>query len=134
MAFEALLRHELGRFFSLVEERFDEADMLEDLLVVGAVESARFLLGHEALGYLLRHEPHRVIPAYGHLQGGLAIATGFLVPHLARFVDDRRPRCPRAPSWWSACCCPMPPTPARRSTSPTHGASAASCARSSSLR
>jgi AcrR family transcriptional regulator len=90
VAFEALLRHELERFFSLVESRLREADTLEDLLVVGAVEAARFLLGHEALGYLLRHEPNRVIPAYGHLQGGLAIATGFLVPHVVRFVDDPR--------------------------------------------
>jgi AcrR family transcriptional regulator len=90
VAFEALLRHELGRFFALVERRFDEADSLEDLLTVGAVEAARFLLGHEALGYLLRHEPERVIPAYGHLQGGLAIATGFLSPHLGRFVPDPR--------------------------------------------
>ena len=90
VAFEALLRHELSRFFTLVEGRFRDADTLEDLLVVGAVEAADFLLGHEALGYLLRHEPNRVIPAYGHLQGGLAIATGFLAPHLARFVPDPR--------------------------------------------
>ena len=90
VAFEALQRHELSRFFTLVEDRFRDADTLEDLLVVGAVEAAHFLLGHEALGYLLRHEPNRVIPAYGHLQGGLAIATGFLAPHLARFVPDPR--------------------------------------------
>src|SRR5688572_13114675 len=90
VAFEALLRHELARFFALVEGRFREADTLEDLLVVGGVEAARFLLGHEALGYLLQHEPNRVIPAYGRLQSGLAIATGFLAPHLARFVPDER--------------------------------------------
>src|SRR5688572_3793380 len=78
VAFEALLRHQLSRFFAAVEGRFREADTLEDLLVVGAVEAAHLLL----------HEPNRVIPAYGHLQGGLAIATGFLVPHLSRFVDD----------------------------------------------
>jgi len=90
VAFEALLRHELQRFFALVEGRLRDADSLEDLLVVGAVEAARFLRGHEALGYLLRHEPNRVIPAYGHLHSGLAIATGFLTPHLARFVGDPR--------------------------------------------
>ena len=90
VAFEALLRHELTRFFDLVEGRFRDADTLEDLLVVGAVEAAQFLLGHEALGYVLRHEPTRVIPGYGRLQGGLAIATSFLAPHLARFVPDDR--------------------------------------------
>jgi len=88
VAFEALLRHELARFFARVEGRFQDADTLEDLLVVGAVEAAEFLLGHEALGYLLRHEPNRVIPPYGNLATGLAIATGFLAPHLARFVPD----------------------------------------------
>jgi len=88
VAFEALLRHELTRFFDAVESRFRQADSLEDLLVVGAVEAARFLLGHEALGYLLRHEPNRVLPPFGRLQSGLAIATGFLAPHLSRFVDD----------------------------------------------
>src|SRR5689334_4111630 len=49
VAFEALLRHELARFFELVEGRFADADTLEDLLVVGGVEASRFLLGHEAL-------------------------------------------------------------------------------------
>ncbi len=90
VAFEALLRHELSRFFDLVDERLREADTLEDLLVVGAVEAARFLLGHEALGYLLHNEPTRVLPAYGGLRGGLAMATAFLEPHLRRFVPDDR--------------------------------------------
>jgi AcrR family transcriptional regulator len=90
VALEALLRHELGRFFELVDGRLREADTIEDLLVVGAVEAARFLLDHEALGFLLHHEPTRVLPAYGTLQGGLAIATAFVTPHLRRFVPDDR--------------------------------------------
>jgi AcrR family transcriptional regulator len=90
VALDALLRHELGRFFELVDGRLREADTLEDLLVVGAVEAARFLLGHEALGYLLQHEPTRVFPPYGHLHGGLAIATAFVTAHLRRFVFDER--------------------------------------------
>ena len=88
VAFDALVRHELERFFAQVEDRLQEAESLEDLLVVGAVEAARFLFGHEALGYLLQHEPQRVLPSYGGLQGPLAIATGFVRPHLARFVAD----------------------------------------------
>jgi AcrR family transcriptional regulator len=90
VAFEALLRHELSRFFEAVDGRLGEADTLEDLLVVGAVEAARFLLGHEALGFLLRHEPSRVLPAYGKVQSGLALATAFVTPHLRRFVADER--------------------------------------------
>lgn len=90
VAFEVLLRHELTRFFERVTGPLDSADTLEDLLVIGAVEAAEFLFGHEALGYVLRHEPERVLPAFAvhRLDGALAIATAFVAPHLARFVPD----------------------------------------------
>lgn len=93
VAFDALLRHELARFFTRVNRPLEAADTLEELLVIGAVEAADFLLQHEALGYVLRHEPERVLPtfAFRRFDAALAIAKGFLVPHLARFVpDDRR--------------------------------------------
>ncbi len=90
VALEALLRHELARFFAHVDGTLRAADSLEDLLVVGAVEAAGFLFGHDALGYVLRHEPERIFPvvAMHRTNSGLAIATGFLGPHLARFVPD----------------------------------------------
>ena len=90
VALEALLRHELARFFERVTGPLDDAETLEDLLVIGAVEAAEFLFGHEALGYLLRHEPERVLPAFDfhRLHGALAIATAFVAPRLVRFMPD----------------------------------------------
>ncbi len=90
VAFDALLRHEVARFFARVDGPLQAADTLEDLLVIGAVEAADFLVRHEALAYVLRHEPERVLPgfAFQRFDGALAVATGFLTPHLARFVPD----------------------------------------------
>ena len=90
VALEALLRHELARFFAHVDGSLRAADTLEDLLVVGAMEAAEFLFGHDALGYVLQHEPERIFPvvAMHRMNSGLAIATAFLAPHLSRFVPD----------------------------------------------
>lgn len=90
VAFEALFRRETGRFFGLVTERLAEARTIEDLLVVGITEAARFLAQHEALGYVLRHEPERVLPtlALGRLDRAIAVTTAFTAPHLRRFAAD----------------------------------------------
>lgn len=93
VAFEALLRHEARSFFDVVSGRLDATDDLEDLLVVGIVEAARFITGHRALGYVLAHEPERVLPAFAfhRLDRPLAIAAAFVKPHLRRFLaDDER--------------------------------------------
>ena len=89
VAFEALFRRETGRFFSLVSERLAEAGRLEDLLVVGITEAARFLARHEALGYVLRNEPERVLPtlAVGRLDRAIAVTTAFTAPYLRRFTE-----------------------------------------------
>ncbi len=49
VVFDAVIRHETGRFFEAVTARLDDADTLEDLLVIGFVEAAGFLPGHQAL-------------------------------------------------------------------------------------
>lgn len=90
VAFEALLRHEAARFFDQVNAELHRSETLEELLVVGAMETAAFLHGHEALGYILRHEPERVLPAVAFQRRGgvLAVATGFVASHLARFAVE----------------------------------------------
>jgi hypothetical protein len=90
VAMDALVRREVGRFFDRITPRLAGADTLEDLLVVGAVEAAEFLLAHDALAYILDHEPERVLPTFatGRLDGGLAVATAFVAGHLDRFVPD----------------------------------------------
>lgn len=90
VALDALLRHEARRFFDVVTERLDGAASLEDLLVIGITEAARFLRGHDALRYVLTHEPERVLPAFAfhRLDRALGIATAFTAPHLRRFLPD----------------------------------------------
>ena len=90
VAFDALLRHETARFFEVVTEPLARAASLEDLLVLGLVEAARFVRDHEALQYLLTHEPERVLPTYEvpRLDRAFAIATAFTAPHLRRFLPD----------------------------------------------
>ncbi len=91
LIFQAAARREAARFFALVTTRLDEAEDVEELLVVGITEAARFLYGHEALRYLLVHEPDSVLPdlAFDRLSQVLAVTGEFLAPHLARFVPDR---------------------------------------------
>ena len=92
VAFDALVRHETGRFFETVSARLADADSLEDTIVIGFVEAARFLLDHGPLQYLLTHEPERVLPsaAFHRLDRAFAIATAFTAPLLRPFVaaDD----------------------------------------------
>ncbi len=90
VAFDALLRHETARFFGTVTDQLDDAVTLEDLLVIGITEAARFLADHEALAYVLAHEPERLLPASAlhRPDHTLAIAAAFVSPHLRRFVAD----------------------------------------------
>ena len=80
-----------ARFFDRVAERLDEADTLEDLLVIGSPRGARI----PARPRGARVRPRATSPsgccprlAFHRLDRGLAIATGFVAPRLARFVPD----------------------------------------------
>ena len=90
VALDLLVRHEAARFFTTVTAQLEAARDLEDLLTVGILEAARFLATHEALGYVIEHEPERVLPAFtfDRLERTLATATAFTAPHLLRFLDD----------------------------------------------
>lgn len=86
--FAALGSRELTAFFARTGALVDATDSLADALVVGVVEAARFVAGHDALQYLLEHEPGVVLPVLGFKQvDRLYRAAGiFARPHLARFV------------------------------------------------
>src|SRR5438067_4923850 len=58
----AVTRTELDRFFTGLAQRFDEARDLEELLVGGTVYASRALASHEALQFVLAHEPEVVLP------------------------------------------------------------------------
>jgi AcrR family transcriptional regulator len=87
---DAVVGRELGRFFHAVTDRLGAATSLEDLVVDGIVQAAAFLRGHDALRYVLTHEPHLVLPAFAfhRLEPALAVATAFTAPHLRRFAPS----------------------------------------------
>ncbi|HJR25795.1 MAG TPA: TetR/AcrR family transcriptional regulator [Acidimicrobiales bacterium] len=90
VVFEAVVRRESSRFLAAITSRLDAAETLEDAAVIGMVEAARFLTGHEGLRYLLANEPERVLPAFAfhRMDGVLAVVTAATAPHLRRFVVD----------------------------------------------
>lgn len=87
---DATVATELARFATALGERLSGAEDLEGLLVAGITFSSRHLAGHEALQYLLVHEPEQVLPhvSFGHLDQVLAAASALVAPHLTRFLDD----------------------------------------------
>lgn len=83
----ALLVREVASFFAGVDVRLSEADDLETALAVGVGESLARLQGHQALQFLLQHEPEPVVPARGStmhrvIRDGGAFAAG----HLQRWM------------------------------------------------
>ncbi len=85
---DAIVADELGRFAAELAGHLDAADDLEALLVVGITFAARTLIDHDALQYLLAHEPEQVLPhvSFGRFDRVLAAASALVAPHLARFV------------------------------------------------
>jgi len=74
-------------------------DTLEDVLVAGTTAGARFLAGHDALQFLMAHEPDAILPhvAFDKLARVFQGASVFAEPHLARFL--RADEVPRATEW-----------------------------------
>lgn len=77
-----------------------DAGSLEDVLVAGVVAVARFLHGHDALRYLLEHEPDAVLPwiAFRRMGPLFDLAASFADPHLRGFLPDPGER--RAAAEW----------------------------------
>lgn len=97
----AVITREAGRFTAAVDAAIaDAGDDLEDVVVAGVVAAARRLAGHEALGYLLAHEPDVVLPhvAFDRLGALFELVSRFADPHLARFLPDPEQRA-RAAEW-----------------------------------
>ena len=96
----AVLTRETTRFLAEVEAAIAGADGLEDVVVAGVTSAARQLAGHEALQYLLAHEPDVVLPhvAFQRMGDLFDVVAAFADPHLARFLPDREHRA-RAAEW-----------------------------------
>src|SRR5581483_269565 len=81
---DATARAEVERFFDGVAAAIADAASLEDVLVAGMTEAGRGVLRHQALQYLLTHEPEAILPrlAFAELDRVLAAAATFAAPHL----------------------------------------------------
>jgi AcrR family transcriptional regulator len=97
---EATLARETQRFLADIEAAIAGADSLEDVVVAAVTTSARLLAGHDALNYLLAHEPDVVLPHVAfHRMGALFdVAARFADPHLAPYLPDPEQRA-RAAEW-----------------------------------
>lgn len=94
VVFLSLAAHEIDAFFTNLAARVDVARTLEDVLVVAVVEASRTIAGHEAVQYLLEHEPEVILPhvAFDGLDPLLDWAADFGAAHLDRFLPDREAR------------------------------------------
>ena len=90
---------ELSRFFAGLGARLDAAQSLEDLLVEGITCSARFVAGHQALQFLLAHEPETILPriCFAPVDRVLATVRAFGAPYLERWVGPEE--APRVAEW-----------------------------------
>jgi AcrR family transcriptional regulator len=84
-------RHEIARLLLEVTERIDPAPDLESLLVDAIEVAARFFVDNAALAMLCQHEPEVLLPilSFDRLDPLLEVASAFVGPFAARFVDDR---------------------------------------------
>jgi hypothetical protein len=64
-------------------------DCLEDALVIGVTEASRAIASHEALQYLVKHEPGAILPflSFDGIDPLLAWSAEYAVPCFARFLD-----------------------------------------------
>lgn len=95
----AVLRREIARLTAVVDDAVGGAATLDDLVVRGAVAAARFVRGHEALAFLLAHEPDAVLPhlAFSRMDRLFAGISAYAQPHLARFLPVEQ--VPAAAEW-----------------------------------
>ena len=90
---------EVARLFSSLAVVMGEAADLEDVLVAGMVASARWLRGHQALCYLLEHEPGAVLPyiTFGGFDRVMRVASDLAAPFFARWLEPEQAS--RAAEW-----------------------------------
>jgi AcrR family transcriptional regulator len=95
----AVVETEVARLFSSLAVVMGEAADLEDVLVAGMVESARWLQGHEPLTYLLEHEPATVLPfvTFGGFDQVMRVASDLAAPFFARWLEPEQAT--RAAEW-----------------------------------
>ncbi len=81
---------ELNRFFLALDAAVADIDDLEEILVAGVTAAARHLDEHDALKFMIAHEPDQVLPrfAFTNLDLILANVRTFAAPYLERWLGD----------------------------------------------
>jgi AcrR family transcriptional regulator len=99
--FGTVVRFEVVRFLDRIRAALTEAPDLEEALVATMTEAGRSLANHEALRYLLRHEPELVLPkiAFRELDEVLALVRAEAGPLLARHLGDDLDAAGRTAEW-----------------------------------
>ncbi len=95
----AVVETEVARFLSGLAVVMGEAGDLEDTLVAGMVDAARRLSRHQALRYLLAHEPEVVLPylAFDRMDRLLLVAGDRIAPFFGRWLEPDQAA--RAAEW-----------------------------------
>jgi AcrR family transcriptional regulator len=90
----AVLRHEADRVLAALDDTLAAAATLEDALVDGIVLIATEFEGHEALQFVLAHEPELLLPhlSFGSGDRFLMETAAVLGPRLERFLPPTTAR------------------------------------------
>jgi len=85
----ALVAREALALRDAMAEAAAPQDSLEDAITAAVVTAARFLTGHEALGFVCAHEPELLLPylAFESEDAVLREAAALVAPAFARFCD-----------------------------------------------
>lgn len=85
---ERVVEREIARFFAGLHERLRHEHDLEGVLVAGITYAARFLTGHDALRFVLAHEPELILPriSFTHMRDVLVAAAEAVGPYLEPYV------------------------------------------------
>lgn len=95
----AVVETEVSRLFSSLAVHMGEAVRIDEVLVGGMVEAATQVSEHEALSFLLEHEPEVVLPhlAFSEMDSLLRVSSAFVAPFLGRWLDHDEAR--RVAEW-----------------------------------
>jgi AcrR family transcriptional regulator len=82
-------QHEVARLLLGVTTRLEEADAVDEMLVVAIGTAARFVAHNEALQMLVRHEPETLLPflSFDRVDPLLEAASAFVAPYFARHLE-----------------------------------------------
>jgi AcrR family transcriptional regulator len=94
-----MVEREMRSFFWKLGARLDGVDDYEERIVIGMTVAAEQLVAHEALGFVLAHEPELVLPhvSFAGLDHVLDTAAVFFAPYLVGLLEPEDAR--RAAEW-----------------------------------